>query len=79
MIKVCADGGVRVLVNGQISIHNFNSPPLPPVGYGPTPGLSAKFSEPPGPRELDKLPSGWGGFWATPMEVGVREAGKEVC
>jgi beta-glucosidase len=44
VIKVCADGGVRVLVNGQILIDNFNSPPLPPVGYGPTPALSAKFS-----------------------------------
>jgi beta-glucosidase len=44
VIKVCADGGVRVLVNGQILIDNFSSPPLPPVGYGPTPGLSAKFS-----------------------------------
>ena len=44
IIKVCADGGVRVIVNGQILIDNFNSPPLPPVGYGPTPALSAKFS-----------------------------------
>ena len=44
VIKVCADGGVRVLVNGQILIDNFSSPPLPPVGYGPTPALSAKFS-----------------------------------
>ncbi len=44
MIKVCADGGVRVIVNGQILIDNFSSPPLPPVGYGPTPALSAKFS-----------------------------------
>lgn len=43
VIKVCADGGVRVLVNGQILIDNFSSPPLPPVGYGPTPALSAKF------------------------------------
>ena len=44
VIKVCADGGVRVLVNGQILIDNIRSPPLPPVGYGPTPALSAKFS-----------------------------------
>ena len=44
IVKVCADGGVRVIVNGQILIDNFNSPPLPPVGYGPTPALSAKFS-----------------------------------
>jgi beta-glucosidase len=44
VIKVCADGGVRVLVNGQILIDNFSSPPLPPLGYGPTPALSAKFS-----------------------------------
>jgi beta-glucosidase len=44
VIKVRADGGVRVLVNGQILIDNFSSPPLPPVGYGPTPSFSAKFS-----------------------------------
>ena len=44
VIKVCADGGVRVLVNGQILIDNFSSPPLPPLGYGPTPAFSAKFS-----------------------------------
>ena len=44
VIKVCADGGVRVIVNGQILINNFSSPPLPPVGYGPTPALSGKFS-----------------------------------
>ena len=31
-------------MNGQILIDNFNSPPLPPVGYGPTPAFSAKFS-----------------------------------
>ena len=44
VIKVRADGGVRVIVNGQVLIDNFNSPPLPPVGYGPTPAFSAKFS-----------------------------------
>ena len=44
VIKVCADGGVRVIVNGQILIDNFSKPPLPPLGYGPTPAFSAKFS-----------------------------------
>ncbi len=44
VIKVCADGGVRVIVNGVILIDDFNSPPTPPLGYGPTPALSAKFS-----------------------------------
>ena len=80
VIKVCADGGVRVIVNGQILIDNFSKPPLPPLGYGPTPAFSAKFSAKPGPR------TAWSwttivfrGFSATPMEVEQREDGTGVC
>jgi hypothetical protein len=29
VFKVCADGGVRLIVNGQTLIDNSNSPPLP--------------------------------------------------
>jgi beta-glucosidase len=43
VFKVCADGGVRLIVNGQTLIDNFNSPPLPPLGFGPTVAFSAKF------------------------------------
>jgi beta-glucosidase len=43
VFKVCADGGVRLIVNGQTLIDNFNSPPLPPQGFGPTLAFSAKF------------------------------------
>jgi hypothetical protein len=43
VFKVCADGGVRLIVNGQTLIDNFNSPPLPPLGFGPTGAFSAKF------------------------------------
>jgi beta-glucosidase len=44
VFKVRADGGVRLIVNGQTLIDTFNSPPLPPVGYGTTPALSGKIS-----------------------------------
>jgi beta-glucosidase len=43
VFKVCADGGVRLIVNGQTLIDNFNSPPLPPQGFGPTVAFSAKI------------------------------------
>jgi beta-glucosidase len=43
VFKVSADGGVRLIVNGQTLIDNFNSPPLPPLGFGPTVAFSAKF------------------------------------
>ena len=43
VFKVCADGGVRLIVNGQTLIDNFNTPPLPPLGFGPTVAFSAKF------------------------------------
>ena len=43
VLKVCADGGVRLIVNGQTLIDNFNSPPLPPLGFGPTVAFSAKI------------------------------------
>ena len=44
VFKVCADGGVRLIVNGQTLIDNFNSPPLPPLGFGPTVAFSGKIS-----------------------------------
>lgn len=44
VFKVCADGGVRLIVNGQTLIDTFNSPPLPPLGFGPTVALSATIS-----------------------------------
>jgi beta-glucosidase len=44
VFRVCADGGVRLIVNGQTLIDNFNSPPLPPLGFGPTVAFSAKIS-----------------------------------
>jgi beta-glucosidase len=44
VFRVCADGGVRLIVNGQTLIDNFNSPPLPPLGFGPTVAFSAEFS-----------------------------------
>ena len=43
VLKVRADGGVRLIVNGQTLIDNFNSPPLPPLGFGPTVAFSAKI------------------------------------
>jgi beta-glucosidase len=43
VLKVCADGGVRLIINGQTLIDNFNSPPLPPLGFGPTVAFSAKI------------------------------------
>jgi beta-glucosidase len=44
VFKVRGDGGLRVIINGQTVIDNFNSPTLPPVGYGPTVPLFAKVS-----------------------------------
>jgi len=44
VFKICADGGVRLIVNGQTLIDNFNSPPLPPLGFGPTVAFSAKIA-----------------------------------
>jgi beta-glucosidase len=43
VFKVRGDGGLRVIVNGQTVFDNFNSPTLPPVGYGPTPAYSGKI------------------------------------
>ena len=43
VLKVRADGGVRLIVNGQTLIDNFNSPPLPPLGFEPTVAFSAKI------------------------------------
>jgi beta-glucosidase len=42
VFKVRADGGLRLIVNGNVVIDNFNNPTLPPVGYGPTVPLFAK-------------------------------------
>jgi beta-glucosidase len=39
VFKLRADGGVRLFVNGQKLIDSFNNPPVPPVGYGPTPAF----------------------------------------
>ena len=44
VFKVRGDGGLRVIVNGQTLFDNFNSPTLPPVGYGPTPAYSGKIA-----------------------------------
>jgi len=44
VFKVRGDGGLRVIVNGQTLFDNFNSPTLPPVGYGPTPAYSSKIA-----------------------------------
>jgi len=44
VFRVCADGGFRLIVNGQTLIDTFNSPPLPPLGFGPTVAFSAKIS-----------------------------------
>src|SRR5208282_6561573 len=43
VFKICADGGGRLIVNGQTLIDNFNSPPLPPLGFGPTVAFSTKI------------------------------------
>ena len=42
VIKVRGDGGLRIILNGNVIFDNFNSPTIPPVGYGPTPAHSAK-------------------------------------
>jgi beta-glucosidase len=53
VFKVRADGGLRLIINGQVVnlVQNgnivpdsFNSPALPPVGYGPTVPLYAKVT-----------------------------------
>jgi beta-glucosidase len=44
VFKVRGDGGLRLIVNNQVIIENFNSPTLPPVGYGPTVPLFAKLN-----------------------------------
>ena len=44
VFKVRGDGGLRLIVNGRTLFDNFNSPTLPPVGYGPTPAYSAKIA-----------------------------------
>ncbi len=44
VFKVRADGGLRLFVNGNKVIDDFNTPPLPPVGYGPTVPRSAKVN-----------------------------------
>ena len=44
VFKVRGDGGLRIIVNGQTLFDHFNSPTLPPVGYGPTPAYSGKIA-----------------------------------
>ncbi len=44
VFKVRADGGLRLIVNGQTLVDTFNNPPTPPVGYGPTPALSGRIN-----------------------------------
>jgi beta-glucosidase len=44
VFKLRGDGGLRLVVNGQKLIDDFNNPALPPVGYGPTPALSGKIN-----------------------------------
>jgi beta-glucosidase len=44
VFKVRGDGGLRLIVNGQTLVDNFNSPTLPPVGYGPTVAYSGKIA-----------------------------------
>jgi beta-glucosidase len=44
VFKVRGDGGLRLIVNHLVIIDNFNSPTLPPVGYGPTVPLFAKLN-----------------------------------
>ena len=44
VFKVRADGGLRLIINGNTVIDNFNSPTPPPVGYGPTVPLFTKVS-----------------------------------
>lgn len=44
VFKVRGDGGLRLIINGQTVIDNFNSPTPPPVGYGPTVPLFGKVT-----------------------------------
>ena len=44
VFKLRADGGVRLFVNGQKLIDTLNKPPVPPVGYGPTPALAGRIN-----------------------------------
>jgi beta-glucosidase len=45
VFKIRGDGGLRVFVNGQKVVdNNFNNPPGPPVGYGPTVAYSGKIA-----------------------------------
>jgi beta-glucosidase len=44
VFKVRADGGLRLIINGNPVIDNFDNPTPPPVGYGPTVPLFAKVS-----------------------------------
>ena len=44
VFKVRGDGGLRLIINGQPVIDNFDNPTLPPVGYGPTVPLYAEVS-----------------------------------
>jgi beta-glucosidase len=44
VFKIRWDGGLRLIVNGQTLVDNFNSPTRPPVGYGPTVSYSGKIT-----------------------------------
>jgi beta-glucosidase len=44
VFKIRGDGGLRLIVNGQTLVDNFNSPTRPPVGYGPTVSYSGKIT-----------------------------------
>jgi beta-glucosidase len=45
VFKIRGDGGLRVIVNGTTVVdNNFNNPPRPPVGYGPTVAYSGKIA-----------------------------------
>jgi beta-glucosidase len=44
VFKVRADGGVRLIVNGETLIDDWDNPPLPPNKSGPTPALSGKIN-----------------------------------
>jgi hypothetical protein len=43
VFKLRADGGVRLFVNGQKLIDDWDNPPLPPNKSGPTPAFSGKI------------------------------------
>lgn len=43
VFKIRADGGVRLIVNGETLVDDFDNPPLPPNKSGPTPAFSGKI------------------------------------